>query len=265
MAVPTTEEKREGELEFQIAELLSDAQYEGHPLKEALSALWERYESLSGQIEKLTSISDGYGSMLRERNARLDERNQRHLRQLQKIVRISDHYQKMLQEMNDTLKVSASQDPLTGLNNRRSIMERLAAEVTLVPRRKAALSLALLDIDHFKTINDSFGHDVGDHVLVNISRVMSEQVRSSDVCARWGGEEFLIMLPDSGDYAHEVCERLRLTIEKSSFVEGSDYKVTASIGVTQYIRGEDILETLKRADSALFAAKHKGRNCVAAF
>ncbi len=249
-------------MELQIAALLADAQYEGHPLREALGGLWNRYENLSCQIEKLTSISDGYGSMMRERNTRLDERNHRHLRHLQKIVRISDHYQQMLQEMNETLKISASQDPLTGLRNRRSILERLAAEVTLVPRRKAALSLALLDIDHFKTINDSYGHDTGDNVLVNISHLMAEQVRSSDVCARWGGEEFLILLPDSGECAHEVCERVRLAIENSSFVAGSDYKVTASIGVTQHERGEDIQDTLKRADSALFEAKRKGRNTV---
>ena len=249
-------------MELQIAALLGDEQYTGHPLREALGSLWQRYEDLSGQIEKLTSISDGYGSMLRERNTRLDERNRRHLRQLQKIVRISDHYQKMLQEMNETLKVSASQDPLTGLRNRRSMIERLAAEVTLMPRRKAPLCLALLDIDHFKTINDSFGHDTGDNVLIHISRLMVEQVRTSDVCARWGGEEFLILLPDSGDGAHDVCERLRLAIEKSSLVTGSDHKVTASIGVAQHTRGEEVLETLKRADAALFEAKRQGRNRV---
>lgn len=261
LATPATEERREGELELQVTQLLADPEYEGHPLHGALSALWSNYEDLSSQIEKLTSISDGYGSMLRERNARLDERNRRHLRQLQKIVRISDHYQKMLQEMNEALKVSASQDPLTGLRNRRSIMERLTAEVTLVPRRKAALSLALLDIDNFKNINDSFGHDVGDNVLVHMSNLMNEQVRTSDVCARWGGEEFLILLPDSGDFAHEVCERVRFAIENSSVV-GSTHKVTASIGVTQYNNGEDVLEALRRADAALFQAKRDGRNRV---
>lgn len=258
------DKKSEAQLELQIVELLADEGYQDHPLRAALKELWGNYEQLSGQLERLTSISDGYGSLLRERNLRLDERNQRHLRQLQKIVRISDHYQKMLQEMNEALKISALQDPLTGLHNRRSALERLEAEVVLVPRRKAALSLALLDIDHFKSINDTFGHDVGDEVLVTIGHLMNEQVRTSDTCARWGGEEFLILLPDSGDLAGEVCERVRLAIEDARPLKDKSRCITASIGVTQHHPGEAMLETLKRADSALFEAKRTGRNRVVA-
>ena len=270
-STPSPEPRRrrksaEGEvdLEPQIAALLADPQHEGHPLHAALAALWTRYEEQSAQIARLATISDGYGSMLRERNTRLDERNQRHLRQLQKIVRISDHYQTMLRELNDTLKISASQDPLTGLPNRRLMMERLSAEVALSPRRQSPFALALLDIDHFKSVNDSFGHDVGDYVLVEIARAMNEAVRSYDVCARWGGEEFLILLPEAGTGAPEVCERVRLAIETLPLVAATNRTVTASIGVTTFQSGEDVLETIKRADSALYNAKREGRNRVVA-
>jgi len=250
-------------LETQIKTLLADSQYENHPLREALAALFERYESQSTQIERLASISDGYGSMLRERNASLDERNKRHLRQLQKIVRISDHYQTMLRELNETLKVSASQDPLTGLPNRRLMMERLTAEAAMNPRRAAPFSLALVDIDHFKSINDSYGHDVGDQALIEISRTMSDNLRSYDVCARWGGEEFLILLPEThGNVAFEVSDRIRETIEQRDEYAGFICPLTVSIGLTQYKSGEEIVTTLKRADNALYSAKHSGRNVV---
>jgi diguanylate cyclase (GGDEF)-like protein len=253
--------KEAQELESQIKSLLTDAQYDSHPLREALAALYSRYEAQSSQIERLASISDGYGSMLRERNASLDERNKRHLRQLQKIVRISDHYQTMLRELNETLKVSASQDPLTGLPNRRLMMERLSAEAALNPRRLAPFSLAIIDIDHFKSINDSYGHDIGDHVLIEISQIMSDNLRSYDVCARWGGEEFLILLPETyGNVAFDVLERIREKIEKRDDYSGFRCPLTISIGISEFKSGEDVLTTLKRADNALYGAKNGGRN-----
>jgi diguanylate cyclase (GGDEF)-like protein len=255
--------KESEELEAKIKDLLADTQYETHPLRHALAELFNRYESQSTQIERLASISDGYGSMLRERNASLDERNKRHLRQLQKIVRISDHYQTMLRELNETLKVSASQDHLTGLPNRRLMMERLSAEAALNPRRIAPFSLALIDIDHFKSINDSYGHDVGDHVLIEMSQIMNDNLRSYDVCARWGGEEFLVLLPETyGNVAFDVLERIRGRIEKREEYGGFRCPLTVSIGISQFKNGEDVLTTLKRADNALYGAKHGGRNIV---
>lgn len=232
-------------------------------MRAALAQLFEVYQSQSAQIERLASISDGYGSLLRDNNRTLAERNKRHLRQLQKIVKISDHYQTMLRELNETLKISASQDPLTGLPNRRLMMERLTAEVALAPRRKAEFSLALADVDHFKSVNDAFGHDGGDRVLVEISQILSENLRSYDICARWGGEEFLILLPETpGAHALEVADRIREAIDNAKMRSGTGNNLTISMGVAQFRTGEELLETIKRADRALYKAKNEGRNCA---
>ena len=232
-------------------------------MREALAQLFEAYQAQSSQIERLASISDGYGSLLNENNRTLAERNKRHLRQLQKIVKISDHYQTMLRELNETLKISASQDPLTGLPNRRLMMERLSAEVALAPRRKAPFSIAMADVDHFKSVNDSFGHDIGDRVLVEISRIFGENLRSYDICARWGGEEFLILLPETpAEQALEVADRIREAIYCAQIRGGLGRMLTISIGLTQFRGGEELLETAKRADRALYKAKSEGRNCV---
>lgn len=254
----------EGQLEQEIIALLGDPQYDGHPLREALAALFQHYQDQLTNLERLTAISDGYHSALRERNQTLAERYRRQIRQLQKIVRISDHYQGMLREMNEALKVASTQDPLTGLPNRRLMLERLNAEVALAARRGVPFSLALIDIDHFKNINDQFGHDVGDKALVGITRTMTECLRAYDVCARWGGEEFLVLFPEtSAAGAKAIAERLRTTIESSALPDLPDEIHTSiSVGIAPHEVESSLTETIKRADEALYKAKRAGRNQV---
>lgn len=256
----------EGQLENEIQSLLDDPQYEGHPLREALGALFQQHKDQITDLERLTAISDGYHSALRERNQSLAERYRKQIRQLQKIVRISDHYHEMLRDMNETLKVASTHDPLTGLPNRRLMMERLASQVGLAARRQVPFSVAVADIDFFKRINDVFGHDVGDRVLVGIAQAMNSTLRAYDVCARWGGEEFLILLPETTEPgALAIAERLRVTVAEFKFniAEAENpIQTTVSVGVATHQLYATLNETIKRADQALYQAKDLGRNRV---
>jgi diguanylate cyclase (GGDEF)-like protein len=254
----------EGQLEQKIMELLADPQHLGHPLQEALAALFAQYQEHITQIERLTSISDGYQSVMRERNQSLSDRYRKQLRQLQKIVRISDHYQEMMRDLNQALKIASTQDPLTGLPNRRLMYERLDAQVALATRFETPFCLALIDVDHFKKVNDAFGHDVGDQALVCIAKALTHGLRAYDVCARWGGEEFLVLLPETtSDSALASAERLRLHVENLHYPELPDeVRPSISIGVAQHQSGAVLAETIKRADMALYEAKHTGRNRV---
>jgi diguanylate cyclase (GGDEF)-like protein len=124
------------------------------------------------------------------------------------------------------------------------------------------LTLALADVDHFKSINDTYGHDTGDKVLIEIAHVIASHIRAYDVCGRWGGEEFLIIMPEvSAPNSAFIVERLRTAIcELNICVDDQSLELSASFGIAEYRPGENISETLNRADTALFAAKRAGRN-----
>jgi len=124
------------------------------------------------------------------------------------------------------------------------------------------LTLALADIDHFKSINDTYGHETGDKILTEIARVITSHIRNYDVCGRWGGEEFLIIMPEvSVPNGTRIVERLRTTIYELHIGIGDQtIKLSASLGIAEYRPGESISETINRADAALFAAKRAGRN-----
>jgi diguanylate cyclase (GGDEF)-like protein len=254
----------EGKLDQEIGELLADEQFQGHPLRGALEALYVRQQEQIAQLEKLTSISDGYQTVLQQRNQSLAQRYQKQMRQLQKIVRISDHYQEMMRDLNEALKIASTQDPLTGLANRRLMLDRLKAEEALAKRRAMPFSIALIDVDHFKRINDDFGHDVGDTALTEIAQTMSGTLRAYDICARWGGEEFMILFPETtGEMARDIADRLRTlvySLQLRSIPEKHPFSV--SIGIAEHRIICDVTETVKRADQALYDAKHAGRNCV---
>jgi diguanylate cyclase (GGDEF)-like protein len=167
----------------------------------------------------------------------------------------------------DELTELAMTDALTGMYNRRQFMARLDNEWKRFRRYGRPLSLLMLDIDHFKSINDRYGHDAGDRVIVAVARLCGTQTRDSDVAARIGGEEFAILLPetDLAD-AHAVAERLRAAVAELSFESsGGPAAVTASIGAALAdANAADHAELMKRADEALYTAKRGGRNCVAA-
>ena len=155
----------------------------------------------------------------------------------------------------------ATTDSLTGIANRREFSAILAREVARAERYGTPLSLVMYDIDHFKRINDSFGHDVGDAVLQTITALAKENVRDSDIVARWGGEEFMLLMPESDiNVVRTVAEKLRLAIAGHGF--DKDIKLTVSFGATAYAPRDDMNSLLKRVDDALYRAKDNGRNRV---
>lgn len=163
--------------------------------------------------------------------------------------------------MEQQLELTAQTDILTGLYNRLKFDEIIMREIACVARHNIPFSLIYLDIDFFKKINDTYGHDVGDVILKEISEIIRKTIRVSDYPFRWGGEEFIIICPSTPmEDAKVLAERLREGVEKALFVAGG--KTTISIGVTQYCVGETVDEMIKRGDSALYQAKKEGRNRV---
>lgn len=156
-------------------------------------------------------------------------------------------------------------DPLTGLNNRRAFTEQAGSLWRLGVRRDHLMSVLLLDMDGFKAINDTFGHDTGDRVLVQAAETIASAARAEDVLARWGGEEFILFMPETGvNQAVNVAERIRQRIEAMRFeIGGTATSVTASIGVSQYGPDTASLDSLiSLADKKLYQAKRTGRNRV---
>ncbi len=163
----------------------------------------------------------------------------------------------------DRLKELATKDALTGLTNRRHMLTLMEDECKRLDRTGKVFCIAILDIDHFKHINDGHGHPMGDAVLKQLASLAFGTLRASDVFARWGGEEFLILMPDSDlKGAEQILVRLRdhLGQHWGFEVKGQWHPVTLSAGVTQYRQGEDLSLTLERADRALYAAKTHGRD-----
>ncbi len=154
-------------------------------------------------------------------------------------------------------------DPLTNILNRRGTTEKLDDIQSLAIDGKSTISLGLMDIDHFKMVNDNFGHDTGDQVLKFVAKLIEENLRDNDIVGRWGGEEFIIVMPDTcPDNALLTCSRLLETLENSVIeVEGQSLSVTASIGVSSIHSHEASFNpALNRADIALYQAKDAGRN-----
>jgi diguanylate cyclase (GGDEF)-like protein len=170
-----------------------------------------------------------------------------------------------LVQQADKLKELATVDGMTGLFNRRHFFSLAEMEWSRYQRHWRPLSVLTIDIDEFKSINDRFGHDVGDHVIVQIADLCRQEKRKSDVVARFGGEEFLLLLPETGlDEAQRTAERLRRLVETRDLSFASRaVNATISIGVAEanpYM--EAIFDLIKLADQALYAAKHAGRNRV---
>jgi diguanylate cyclase (GGDEF)-like protein len=162
----------------------------------------------------------------------------------------------------ERIRESATRDDLTGCLNRRAMFERIAEESTRRKRSEAPMCLALIDLDHFKRINDVHGHAAGDEVLRAFAELTRVQLQGSDVVARWGGEEFLLMLPNSDlSEAAQCVESLLASVASARFIAlPPDYRVTCSAGITTLRENEGIVEALDRADKALYRAKDEGRN-----
>ena len=158
-------------------------------------------------------------------------------------------------------------DPLTGLNNRHFLDAYMDKLISRSKRRNTPISLLITDIDKFKRVNDTYGHDAGDEALREFARRLRGTVRGADLACRFGGEEFLVLMPDTTEQmAVQVAERLRKSIEEMPFDitgESDPLSVTTSVGVTSFNPELDDSKTLlKRADNALYEAKSQGRNRV---
>lgn len=189
-----------------------------------------------------------------------------------KISNLITNFRTSLELQNDEIKAEkaiieqiAYLDPLTNLLNRRAILSKLQESISRADRYKEYFSIALLDIDYFKAINDTYGHEAGDYILKELSDRIKANLRSDDAIARWGGEEFLILLNyTTPQVAYTKFNFLRDLIAKSKFnYEGKELELTLSLGVSSYVdESISLTELIKIADTNLYKAKNNGRNKV---
>lgn len=209
----------------------------------------------------LSHEGESMGELVFRRNQRFSDQEQSHLESLLSAL---------LYPMRNALLYraatrSALRDPLTDTGNRIAMDQTLQREIEMARRHLHPLSLLMLDIDHFKKINDSHGHSAGDEVLKTVAATIKAQLRNVDMVFRFGGEEFLILLSNTGrDAAAMVGERLRQAAQaKDYWADGTLIELTVSLGCSTLLPGESAESLLRRADSALYVAKREGRNRLA--
>ena len=167
-------------------------------------------------------------------------------------------------DLDRRLNYAADHDPLTGVLNRRNLISTTSKLIDLCARKELPITTIMLDIDHFKDINDQYGHLVGDYVLVQVARVLTKRFRNDDYICRYGGEEFVVILPECDEAGAAQCaDRCRQEISELICADGSDtFRITASIGVAQIQTGSTATQMVENADRALLYAKRCGRNRV---
>ncbi len=170
---------------------------------------------------------------------------------------------KLMQEYK-TLDEIASHDPLTKLLNRRSMEQHLEHVMEVAKKTGSQFGLIMCDIDDFKKINDTYGHDVGDEVLIHVADIFRSQMRGNDYVCRWGGEEILLLINNNGKVTTRVAERIRQTLENTPYITKDGHKITITMtfGVTGYIPGFSINKLIKITDENLYKGKRNGKNQV---
>lgn len=252
----------EDDLEDHVAAALADPAYDGHPLRDILEQVMERMSTHVARLERITLISDRYQSGVQERFRHLSRRYDRQINRLEKAIRISDRYQSSLNDLNRALQEASTHDQLTGLPNRKLMADCCRREDERVIRDGTTYSMLAIDADRFKLINDTYGHEVGDKVLVALAASFEQSIREGDYCARWGGEEFLALLVGADlSMAQVVSERLLNTV-RGILIESGSATITprVSIGVAEHRPDEEYPDVYRRADAALLIAKQTGRD-----
>jgi diguanylate cyclase len=234
-------------------------------VKNATSEYGSHLADVSEKIEHAESIEDlgKIVSVIVQDTRKMVEQNQKLELQL---VNSSQQVTELRQNL-DNVKKEAMTDGLTGLHNRKAFDKHIRDCVEEAASMGSSLSLLMLDIDHFKNFNDSFGHQVGDQVLRLVARTLIDGVKGRDIAARYGGEEFAIILPDTPlSAALKVADALRRNVENKDVVNKSNQahlgQITLSVGVATYEKKEGIADFISRADAALYRAKKDGRNRV---
>ncbi|WP_243361297.1 GGDEF domain-containing protein [Fundidesulfovibrio terrae] len=203
---------------------------------------------------------------LKRLNASLEEIVASRTRQLQEANEQLELAKSSLEKMNSRLELVSRTDSLTGLYNRRHVEEAAAREHERSLRTGDVFSVVLCDIDFFKQVNDLYGHEAGDLLLRLVAEDLSREVRPYDILSRWGGEEFLLFLPATGqEVASGIAERIRRSIRERAYsYDGRTLRLTATFGVSTVRGGESVTEVIRRADEALYEGKRSGRNRVVA-
>jgi diguanylate cyclase len=206
-------------------------------------------EQISGHshLQDLTRLIEGY-NRLQQFTDDLSSENQR--------------IKTQLVELGRSLELSTRIDIMTGLVNRRDILGKIEQEFSRANRHNRAYSVILADIDDFKKVNDAHGFNSGDEVIVEIANVIRVCIRSEDICARWSGEQFLLLLPETGiEGAQSVAQKICQTVAMTEFrVHKPGIRVTLSLGVSGYSPGQTAFECISKADKALLEAKRAGKN-----
>lgn len=227
--------------------LLYDPKLNNFPLKSSKKK--DEVSHIRNAIISMVQKISSYTELLDNTNALLEEKvKQRTLE---------------LEQSNRELKLLASVDPLTNLYNRRYFTNTSEQILEIAKRNKAELSLIMLDIDHFKNINDTYGHQSGDEVISFIASVLIELTRKSDIACRFGGEEFIVLFPHTSlDGAYAIAEKIRMKIEKTAIQTQAKESllITVSIGVSTFSSESDMESLIHKADKAMYEAKERGRN-----
>lgn len=210
--------------------LMADSSFKDNPLLPELQQLHELYLTLSKRTERL--------------------------------IKEKKQLETQLGNMNRSLDLATRIDPMTGLANRRGIMEMIEQEFSRAHRHQRPTSIIMADLDYFKKVNDTHGFNTGDDVLVEVSRVLKSCLRNEDICSRWGGEEFLILLPETPlEGALAVANKIRESVAMTEFkANRPGIQITISLGICEYHPDQNIFEAISRADQALHQAKLGGRN-----
>lgn len=223
-------------------------------------ALHQHFKSMA-DVKNINEIRFIVSSLIKE-TAETIKSSEKTQEELQNTVKELEEARKSLHEV----QMEARTDSLTGLNNRLYFDERAKEEMERFKRYKIPCSIAMIDIDHFKRLNDTYGHIVGDRALVHVSKELVKNLRKIDFVARYGGEEFAVILPSTAiKDAVTVIEKIRQELFDTDFlVKDKTVEITVSGGVKEFCEGETIVQVIEKSDQALYLAKNSGRNQVKA-